>query len=233
MEPWKSQSRFKGFFAEVFVPSSPELTQVVGLAHCEPLKGSLISLEKAIPFVTGSEELATALRQLLDFVQNLLISPPGFTTQDQFHYLHPFRSWILWLPATFLQVAAPDVRVKIALAHFYAVTLAIQMFFPALGPAYYYPIVRIKAIEELHKALNSLHNSGVGGQETEKALELIMYPCHVAAYFRSNFAVLSSETSSTPGDYQDVDLFTDIDLAAEFDKECHSEEPLNDLGHAV
>lgn len=43
-------------------------------------------------FAADDEEQGESLRQLLDFVQNLRMSPPGPHPQDQLKALHPPRA---------------------------------------------------------------------------------------------------------------------------------------------
>ena len=133
-------------------------------------------------FAADDEEQVKSLRQLLDFVQNLRISPPGPNPQDQFKILHPLRAWIIWLPVSFLSVIDRDLRTMITLAHFYTVTLAVQLYLPSPGPAYY-PKMRMETIESLAGEINHLKQT-ISPEGVDKATELMGFPCEIAAHFR-------------------------------------------------
>lgn len=133
-------------------------------------------------FAAGSAEQVKSLRQLLDFVQNLRISPPGPNPQDQFKVLHPLRAWIIWLPVSFLSIADRDIPTMMTLAQFYAVTLAVQLHLPSPGPAYY-PKMRMEAIESLAGEIDDLKQT-VNPEGIDNAIELMRFPREIAAYFR-------------------------------------------------
>ena len=141
-----------------------------------------MSLERAMAFAADNEEQVKSLRQLLDFVHNLRISPPGPNPQDQFKVLHPLRAWIIWLPVSFLNVAYRDLQTMTTLAHFYAVTLAVQLHLPYPGPAYY-PKMRMEVIEALAQEVDELKRN-TNPQGIDNAIELMGFPCEIAAYFR-------------------------------------------------
>ena len=134
-------------------------------------------------FAADDEEQVKSLRQLLDFVQNLRISPPGPNPQDHFKILHPLRAWIIWLPVSFLSVTDRDLRTMITLAHFYAVTLAVQLYLPSPGPAYY-PKMRMETIESLARETNDLKQT-VNLEGVDNAIELMAFPCEIATHFRA------------------------------------------------
>lgn len=138
-------------------------------------------------FTDDNEEQLKSLRQLLDFVQNLRISPPGPNPQDQFKVLHPLRAWIIWLPVSFFNVADRNLRTMVTLAHFYAVTLAVQLYLPSAGPAYY-PKMRMEAIESLAGEINELKQS-INPERVDKAVELMGFPCEIAAHFRARLQI--------------------------------------------
>ena len=139
-------------------------------------------------FTDDNEEQLKSLRQLLDFVQNLRISPPGPNPQDQYKVLHPLRAWIIWLPVSFLNVTDRNFQTMVTLAHFYAVTLAVQLYLPSPGPAYY-PKMRMEAIESLAGEINEL-NKNRKPEGVDKAVELMEFPCEIAAYFRARLQIV-------------------------------------------
>lgn len=138
-------------------------------------------------FAADDEEQVKSLRQLLDFVQNLRISPPGPNPQDQFKVLHPLRAWIIWLPVSFLNVTDRNLQTMITLAHFYTVTLAVQLYLPSAGPAYY-PKMRMETIESLAGEINDLKQT-INPEGVDNAIELMGFPCEIATHFRARLQV--------------------------------------------
>ena len=134
-------------------------------------------------FAADDEEQVKSLGQLLDFVQNLRISPPGPNPQNQFRALHPLRAWIIWLPVSFLSVTDRNLQTMVTLAHFYAVTLAVQLHLPSPGPAYY-PKIRMEAIESLAGEINDLRQT-IKPEGVDNAVELMRFPWEIAAHFRA------------------------------------------------
>lgn len=65
------------------------------------------------------------------------------------------------------------------LAHFYAITLAVQLHLPSPGPAYY-PIMRMEAIESLAGEINDLNKTILA--EGDKAIELMGFLREIAAH---------------------------------------------------
>ena len=226
MQPWKSQSRFQEFLEDnmyrlrVIPPYQSPLPEHKDLPL---LEGSVLSIEKAMAFVVEYEDQVKSLRTLLDFVQNLRISPPGRSTQEQFKALHPIRAWIIWLPISFLQVTGRSLQVLVTLAHFYAITLAVQLQLPAPGPAYY-PSLRLEAIESLSSEIDRFAASVVSPEGIEKAMELMRFPKEVARYFRSTlrFAEAVDQCGDTPATAEEFSVADSFALAAMIDREGHA-----------
>ena len=186
LQGWKAQSCFPEFLYDNFyelgvIPAYR--SEVPGQEGLGLLEGSILSLERAMAFAADDEEQVKSLRQLLDFVQNLRISPPGPNPQDQFKVLHPLRAWIIWLPVSFLSVTNRDLRTMITLAHFYTVTLAVQLHLPSPGPAYY-PKMRMETIESLAGEIHDLKET-INPEGVDTAIELMGFPCEIARHFRA------------------------------------------------
>ena len=180
------------------------------------LEGSILSLERAMAFATGNEEQVKALRQLVDFVQNLRISPPGPIPRDQFKVLHPLRAWIIWLPVSFLSVVDRSFPTMVTLAHFYAVTVAVQLHLPSPGPAYF-PKMRMEAIETLAEEMKDIRQT-TNPRGVDKAIELMKFPCEIATYFRGRLQMAEqvNETTDIPAGETIADSLA---LAASFESE--------------
>lgn len=186
LQGWKAQSCFPEFLYDNFYELGVVPTyrsEVPGHEGLGLLEGSSLSLERAMTFAADNEEQVKSLRQLLDFVQNLRISPPGPNPQDHFKILHPLRAWIIWLPASFLSITDRDLPTMVTLAHFYAVTLAVQLHLPSPGPAYY-PKMRMEATESLAAEINHLKQT-INPEGVDNAKELMGFPCEIATHFRA------------------------------------------------
>ena len=146
-------------------------------------------------FAADSGEQVKSLRQLLDFVQNLRIAPPGPNPQDQFKVLHPLRAWIIWLPVSFFNVTDQSIPTMTTLAHFYAVTLAVQLHLPSPGPAYY-PKMRMEAIESLAGEINDLKQT-FNPEGISSAVELMRFPREIATYFRDRLQMAEQAHGTT------------------------------------
>lgn len=198
LQGWKAQSCFPEFLGDNFyelgiVPAYR--SEVPGHEGLGLLDGSILLLERAMAFAADSEEQVKSLRQLLDFVQNLRISIPGPNPQDQFKVLHPLRAWIIWLPVSFLSITDRNIRTMTTLAHFYAVTLAVQLHLPSPGPAYY-PKMRMEAIESLAGEINDLKQT-VNPEGINNAIELMRFPREIAAHFRDRLQVAEQAHGTT------------------------------------
>ncbi|CAD6575855.1 MAG: hypothetical protein ASARMPREDX12_007600 [Alectoria sarmentosa] len=170
-------------------------SEVPGHAGLGLLEGSILSLERAMAFAADSGEQVKSLRQLLDFVQNLRIAPPGPNPQDQFKVLHPLRAWIIWLPVSFFNVTDQSIPTMTTLAHFYAVTLAVQLHLPSPGPAYY-PKMRMEAIESLAGEINDLKQT-FNPEGISSAVELMRFPREIATYFRDRLQMAEQAHGTT------------------------------------
>lgn len=198
MQGWKAQSCFPEFLDDNFYELGVIPTyrsEVAGHEGLGLLEGSILSLERAMAFAAESEEQVKSLRQLLDFVQNLRISPPGPNPQDQFKVLHPLRAWIIWLPVSFLNVTDRNIPTMTTLAHFYAVTLAVQLHLPSPGPAYY-PKMRMEAIESLAGEINDLKQTS-NPEGISSAIELMRFPREIATYFRGRLQMAEQAHGTT------------------------------------
>ncbi|CAD6570629.1 MAG: hypothetical protein ASARMPRED_003807 [Alectoria sarmentosa] len=198
LQGWKAQSCFPEFLGDNFyelgiIPTYR--SEVPGHAGLGLLEGSILSLERAMAFAADSGEQVKSLRQLLDFVQNLRIAPPGPNPQDQFKVLHPLRAWIIWLPVSFFNVTDQSIPTMTTLAHFYAVTLAVQLHLPSPGPAYY-PKMRMEAIESLAGEINDLKQT-FNPEGISSAVELMRFPREIATYFRDRLQMAEQAHGTT------------------------------------
>lgn len=216
MQPWRATSEFKEFLDDNFY----DLGVIAPYRSAVPGQEGLGLLEGAITFASENEEQVRSLRQLLDFVQNLRISPPGTDLQDQYQVLYPLRAWVTWLPVSCLDVTGRNLQAMVTLAHFYAVTLAVQLHLPAPGPAYY-PKMRLKAIEALASEIDSL-KAPEEPQGIDDALRLMRFPIEISSYFRGR--LLAVQEAHRPADIPTLDhgctIADSVALAANIDLEA-------------
>ena len=170
-------------------------------------------------FTAGSDEQEKSLRLLLDFIQNLRISPPSTNPQDQFKALHPIRAWVIWLPVSFLHLTDRSLQVLVTLAHFYAVTLAVQLYLPAPGLAWY-PRMRMVAIEEIAREIDHL-KAAADMEGIDSAIGLMRCPREIATHFRGRLQM--AEDAHLPTKIhrldEDISMADSLALAATIDLE--------------
>lgn len=159
IQEWKEESEFKEYLEEqsIFheVPRQNRLTPPEMARILEYIYTSLRKLE---PYChgPGKEEEARGLNDLMSFVRNILsycIYPQS--ADQQFERLHPLKSWLFFLPISFLKRAREFPDVMILLAHFYAVALAVEPLFPAVGAAWFGSLA-VGPIREIHRGLVQL-----------------------------------------------------------------------------
>lgn len=184
MQEIKHQSEFyeyieeNNFFHEV--PRPPQLRPEEMARLLNHIFNSLRILE---PFIQGREEESKGLNDLIMFVRTLAAYIPPQFAEEQFELLHPLRMWLCFLPISFLRRAREDRDVMILLAHFYAVALAVEPMFPAVGAAWFGSLA-IGPIRAIHKNLVQEHQ---GMEESEKQrrwpIELMEFPLQVIRDF--------------------------------------------------
>lgn len=216
MQPWRATSEFKEFLDDNLYELAvirPYRSNITGHEGLGLLEGSILSLERAMSFASKEEEQVRSLRQLLDFVQNLRISPPGNDPQDQYQALYPLRAWVVWIPMSFISVTKRSLQVMVTLAHFYAVTLAAQLHLPLPGPAYY-PKMRMQAIEALTKEISFLKSHGQP-EGIDEATELMSFPIEIAAHFRGRLELAEEAHRQwdTPAPAEDMSMADSFALA--------------------
>lgn len=182
MTEWKHESEFmdlieeRDLFPREHPVRFPNLED--DLACLQQILAALQSLE---PYLVGCqlEEIA-GLRGLQSFIGTLIAHSPIITAEQQFDLLHPLRAWLFCLPIALLRRVRTDIDVMVLLAHYYAVCLGIQPFFPAIG-AQYFGSMAIGPIEEIHKAL--VHSPDQNPR-VQWATTLMEFPMKMVAAFK-------------------------------------------------
>ena len=185
MQAWKQESQFAEYLEEQdFFPSIPPPKVQNPQEDVKMLDYIFTSLRKLEPYLQGQGR-QSEMRGLLDliaFVRNLLTHLPARTVEDQFELLHPLRTWCLFLPISFLQRGRRDPDAMILLAHFYAVGLAVEPLFPAVGAAYF-GSMSVGPIREIHK--NLVHRAQTQAPTPSQwPLSLMEFPLEMVRHFR-------------------------------------------------
>lgn len=184
MQDWKDISEF-GEYLETTIHSHEvsRLPQLSPEEMARLLNGIYNSLRQLEPFVCGREEETKGLNDLILFVRTLAAYIPPQSAGDQFELLHPLRSWLFFLPISFSKRAREDKDVMILLAYFYAVALAVEPLFPAVGAAWFGSLA-VGPIREIHRSLLQQRQS-MDSSEQQRCwpITLMNFPLQVARDF--------------------------------------------------
>ncbi|KAI9831018.1 MAG: hypothetical protein M1819_005256 [Sarea resinae] len=228
MQPWRQESIFTDFMDEQSTfpkaPASPNPFSSAAAVesrheHLNTLRHIHASLQRVGPFLADREEETRRLRDLVNFVESLATALPAQTAEEQFRLLHPLLAWLFWVPVSLLQNARRTPRVMVSLAHLYAVALATEPLFPAVGAAYFSSL-SIGPIEEIHRALIDIQSSQGYNEETHTSLALMNFPLDMVANFRGRMGWVQhqhqhqqetySTVSHSPYDLGSLELHTGL-----------------------
>lgn len=185
MQPFQDESEFREYLEENnFFHEAPGPKQLSPEETARLLNHIFNSLRILEPFVQGREEESRGLNDLILFVRNLAGNILLQSAAEQFERLHPLRSWLFFLPIAFLKRAREDQDVLILLAHFYAVALAVEPLFPAVGAAWFGSLA-VGPIVEIHKNLVPQHqNMTLPEKQRRWPIHLMEFPLEVVRDFR-------------------------------------------------
>jgi len=185
MQPFQDESEFgeyieeNNFFHEASGPK--QLSPVETARLLNHIFNSLQILE---PFVRGRGEESRGLNDLILFVRNQADNILLQSADEQFERLHPLRSWLSFLPISFMKRAREDQDVLILLAHFYSVALAVEPLFPAIGAAWFGSLA-VGPIVEIHKNLVQQHQSMTPLEKERRwPIHLMEFPLEAVRDFR-------------------------------------------------
>ena len=227
MQSWKLESHFADFMDEqpTFprAPASP--LPLDPLQPREPRQEDLSSLQHVHhalrnleTYVAGKEEETKRVKELMSFVRSLRSFLPVTSYAQQFELLHPLRSWLFWLPISFLQRPKREPSVMLVLAHFYAVALAMAPIFPEIGSAYF-ASMSISPIEEIMSGLTRMQESQPLEDDLQTPLSLMQFPLEMVADFRAGMGWAQHSPLPypqihlvhSPYSYASVELHTESD----------------------
>jgi hypothetical protein len=171
MGPWVKDSEFSPFITDdtfssfwtqdqqserqwtiqagLYIPKSLDCLSSLGMD----------SLDRLSHCVKRQYELATMLRLLKRVLQNIRDGGTTLSADAQFRTTHPLR--LGWIPNHFGSLATGDPAYLIAIAHLFAVAVAISMTFSATDLEFFI-FIRLKAVMQIHQALTHAP----------------VYPCH-------------------------------------------------------
>jgi hypothetical protein len=108
--------------------------------------------------VSEEPELVRGTRELINFMQNLRISPPGPAADEHLQALHPIRHWMLWLPRSLISLSDREPLPLVFLAHYHMVVLAVESILPA-APTFLLASKRVGFIERLETTIGQVYNT--------------------------------------------------------------------------
>lgn len=133
--------------------SNPEYAPVPENNSVELACSTLRELQKQV----GDEpELLRGTKELSNFMQNLRISPPGQTTDEQLQALYPIRHWVPWLPRSLISLSDREPLVLVFLAHYHMVVLAVESILPAASN-FLLASKRVEFIERLETMIGQVY----------------------------------------------------------------------------
>ncbi|KAI9675650.1 MAG: hypothetical protein M1817_001017 [Caeruleum heppii] len=189
MRPWKSASYFEDFMDEQsafpLAPPSPRPSaEHHAQANMATLQHVMVSLQEVKSRLPCNDRERRALSDLISFVRQLGSALPAQGAAEQFKLLQPLRSWLIWLPTSILQQKGGSPGGLIVLAHFYAVALAIEPLFVALGAAFF-GSMSLAPLEAIIDTLISGRVPAEGGMDVE---ELLSFPLEMVRVVRTRIS---------------------------------------------
>lgn len=233
MQSWRHESHFADFMDEqqTFPRASPSPLPLDPQQIREPRREDLRALQHVYralqnveSYVAGKDEETRRTKELMSFIRSLRSFLPVPTPAQQFDLLHPLRSWLFWLPVSFLQRVERDASMLVVLAHFYAAALAMGPVFPDIGAAYF-GSMSISPIEEIMNSLSRMQDgptsttTAAADEEVQMSLQLMQFPLEMVADFRARMGwghhsplpYPQIHLIQSPYSYGSVELHTETD----------------------
>lgn len=227
MQSWKLESHFADFMDEQptfprapstplpLDPLAPREARPEDLSSLQHVHRALRNLEA---YVAGQEEETKRLKELMSFIRSLRSFLPVTSPAQQFELLHPLRSWLFWLPISFLQRPKREASTLLVLAHFYAVALALSPIFTEVGAAYF-GSMSISPIEEIMDNLTRMQETQPPEENGQSPLTFMQFPLEMVADFRARMGWAQHSPLPypqihlvhSPYSYASVELHTDSD----------------------
>jgi hypothetical protein len=191
MEPWKHESQFGDFIAESSTfptaPPSPTPDHQPSQPREDDLEAfqrALQQLQKLETFLKKSREDTKPVAQLITFMKGSRKVTSSLSVAQQFDRLKPLRTWLFWLPVTYLQRNGTSPSALVVIAHYYKAALLMERLFPEIGAAYFGSMT-IGPVEEIARRLYAMRNAGHMDGDIQTPLSLMEFPIETVNEFRS------------------------------------------------
>jgi len=191
MDPWKHESQFGDLIAEINIfptaPSSPtpdHRSNQPSEEDLEAFQKALQQLQKLETHLKKNREDTKPVSQLITFLKGSRKVTSSLSVAQQFDRLKPLRTWLFWLPVSYLQRNGVSPSALVVIAHYYTAALLMERLFPEIGAAYFGSMT-INPVEEIARRLCSLNASGQLQGNLQTPLALMEFPIETVNEFRS------------------------------------------------
>jgi hypothetical protein len=116
-----------------------------------------LTLRELLKQVSEEPELVRGTKELINFIQNLRISPPGPTADEHLQALYSIRHWVFWLPRSLISLSDREPLPLVILAHYHMVVLAVEALIPA-APNLLIASKRVEFIERVETVIGQVYN---------------------------------------------------------------------------
>lgn len=143
------------------------------------------------------------VEQLKRYTERLQTSPSPETAEHEVSQLYPLRKWLFWAPVALLASQSGHHLVPVVVAHFYAVSLAIEPMFTTIG-ADYCANMALSPLEHIIQTIDQAGSvSGHDGADLQKA-SLMAFPKEALLRYRAraNWSARQPELQSYHGQQQ-------------------------------
>jgi hypothetical protein len=140
-------------------------------------------LQMVEKFLVECGEDTQAIVQLARFVRGIRKITPSHTAAQRFEMLNPLRTWLFWLPGTYLQQPHVSPYALVVLAYYYTVALVVEPIFSEVGAAYFGSL-SLGPIEEIARSLFSVNVSQTSEDDLQTPFALMEYPIDMVTSFR-------------------------------------------------
>jgi hypothetical protein len=206
MENFDHKSKLRSLVQDSSKPTELEVSSTRNATY--PLDNSVdlvcSTLRELQKQVSEEPELVRGTKELINFIQNLRISPPGLTADEHLQALHPIRHWVFWLPRSLIGLSDREPLPLVFLAHYHMVVLAVEAIIPA-APNFLLASKRVEFIERLETMIGQIYNPSEklpkqpGTRRRRQSLEDLMSgPAAFARQYRLT-NLLSSERPPLSG----------------------------------
>ena len=158
MEKFDHKSKLRSLVQDSTKPIELELSNIETAPY--PLDNSVelvcTTLRELQKQVSEEPELVRGTKELINFMQNLRISPPGSTTDEQLQALHSIRHWVPWLPRLLVSLSDREPLPLVFLAHYHMVVLAVESVLPA-APNFVLATKRVEFIMRLETTIGQVY----------------------------------------------------------------------------